>query len=431
MILQGVLSNACLAQQRDNGVTVRRRLVPLPEFVKAQLRRNEAASNFWATFRARQVEREYRARREHYQMLAEERGLVYSESRTTSDVRARLRSRGYTPVSRKRGEVHTFACVPSYSWHRHLFPDFRELGPVSHFDYTAHGFGFEDLCGSSRNAASLREQMFKLVLPAFRRAHAGRPVDWIFCYGGGQDIAPDVIREITEQSGVPTVGMSLDDKQGWAGASASRWRTGSVDITSAFDLFATSARVACEWHMVEGGRPLYMLEGFDASAFAPRDVARDIDVSFVGVANGMRASVVDFLQRHDVDVRTFGKGWPSGHVDDAVEVFNRSCINLGIGGIEYSESLTNVKGRDFEIPGTGGGVYLTTFNPDLAQAFHVGREILCYRNRDEMVELIRYHLAHPEESEAIARAGRERALRDHRWLHRYEKILRILGVLDD
>ena len=111
-------------------------------------------------------------------------------------------------------------------------------------------------------------------------------------------------------------------------------------------------------------------------------------------------------------------------------MINRSVINLGMGGIEYSESLTNVKTRDFEIPATGGGVYLTSFNPDLAQHFVIGEEILCYRNRDEMIELIRYYLDRPAEAEAIARRGRERSLREHRWLHRYEAMLRIIGVLE-
>jgi spore maturation protein CgeB len=100
-----------------------------------------------------------------------------------------------------------------------------------------------------------------------------------------------------------------------------------------------------------------------------------------------------------------------------------------MGGIEYSESLTNVKGRDFEVPGTGGGMYLTSFNPDLAQHFEVGREIVCYSNRDEMVELIRHYLARPEEADAIAQRARARSLREHRWLHRYQSMLRIFGVL--
>jgi spore maturation protein CgeB len=100
-----------------------------------------------------------------------------------------------------------------------------------------------------------------------------------------------------------------------------------------------------------------------------------------------------------------------------------------MGGIEYSETLTNVKGRDFEIPGTGGGMYLTSFNPDLAQHFVVGEEIACYRNRDEMLELIRHYLKRPDEAEAMAARARDRCLREHRWRHRYEKMLRILGIL--
>lgn len=59
-------------------------------------------------------------------------------------------------------------------------------------------------------------------------------------------------------------------------------------------------------------------------------------------------------------------------------------------GIGYSEILTNVKGRDFEAPGTGGGAYLTSFNPDLAQYLIIGEESLCYRHHDETLELRGY-----------------------------------------
>jgi hypothetical protein len=302
---------------------------------------------------------------------------------------------------------------------------------VTHFDYHSLGFHFEELSRPGARAAGRREEMFRFILPALRAAHSRRPVDWIFCYGGGQDVSPHILRAISEELGVPIVNMSLDDKQGWAGQSSSPWRTGAVDITAATDLYMTSARVACEWHMVEGGRPVYLPEGFDATFFAPRMVPHDLPVSFVGVAYGFRRTQVDFLKRHGVDVRTFGSGWASGGwLEDSVDVFNRSILNLGMGGIEYSEELTNLKGRDFEIPGTGGGAYLTSFNSDLAQHFAVGDEILCYRGRDEMVELIRHYLARPEDARAIGARGRARALSQHRWLHRYETILRILGVLE-
>lgn len=407
-----------------------RRPFPLPGRVKELIRTWPVVQQSWAAYRREQVHREYRDRRDRYARLAEERGVVYREESVAADIRARLAARGYTPTKRRPGEVHTFSCVPLCGWHRHLLPDLEELGEVTTFDYESLGYRYADLSRNDGRAARLLDELSERILPALREAHARRPVDWVFFYGGGQDISPAVVRRITDELGVPVVNMSLDDKQGWAGASPRPWRTGAVDITAAFDLYATSARVACEWHILEGGRPVYMPEGFDASAYMPRSVERDLEVSFVGAAYGFRFSIVDFLRKHGVNVTTFGAGWPrSGWTPDIVSVFNRSRINLGMGGIEYSEMLTNVKGRDFEIPGTGGGMYLTTFNPDLAQHFVAGEEIVCYRNRDEMLELIRWYLRHPEEADAIAERARARSLREHRWLHRYEKMLSILGVL--
>lgn len=407
-----------------------RRPLPLPPSVKDAVRNFAPARDLWGAWRAWNLHRDYTARREHYASRAAAQGLRYDLDEVTASVRARLRSRGYTPTPRARGEVHTFACVPDFSWHRHLIPDLEALGPVSRFDYCALGYGVLELTADTADARRRRREMLARVLPAFREAHERRPVDWVFCYGGGQDTSPAVIREITETFGVPVANMSLDDKQGWVGRDHGECRSGARDITRAFDLYMTSARVCCEWHLVEGGRPIYLPEGVDVSAFAPRETARDLDVSFVGAAYGFRRSFVEELARFGVKVETFGSGWPGARwVDDAVEVFNRSAINLGMGGIEYSEALTNVKGRDFEVPATGGGVYLTSFNSDLAQHFEVGREIACYRSRDEALELIRHLLTHRDEAAAMSDAARARCLREHRWLHRYESMLRALGVM--
>ncbi|MEA2488571.1 MAG: hypothetical protein QOH21_363 [Acidobacteriota bacterium] len=408
---------------------VRRHAIPLPKGLKDALRQPRMVRSLWTRYRERQVVTEYRARREHYALLARERGLRYSLDGTRELVRQRLAARGYTPLRRRRGEVHTFASFPGSSWHPHLLPDLHELGPVTYHDYQTRGFAHREFDSRDLTAFRRLEEMSEGILPLVRAAHAARPIDWVFFYGGGHHVSPVVVRRITEELGIPVVNMSLDDKQGWAGAMAGPWRSGAIDLTREFDLFMTSARVACDWHLVEGGRPVYLPEGFNASAYAPRDVPRDLPVSFVGAAYGFRYAVADELRRYGVPFHPYGAGWPSGYAADVVEIFNRSVINLGMGGIEYSEELTNVKGRDFEIPGTGGGVYLTSYNPDLAQHFTIGEEILCYANHDEMVELIRYYLARPDEAQAIAARGRARSLREHRWLHRYETMLELLGIL--
>ncbi len=397
--------------------------------------RNPVFERIWKYYRQDQLHKSYRQRREYYAKVAKNRHLIYNESEIIAAVRSRIRARDYSPSLRRVGDVHTFAIIPQISWHNHLLPDLEELGRVSIFDYISFGYSPDNFYGVekwSKKRINNRIEMVNKIMPALKKAHQKQPVDWVLCYGGGHNISGKVTRQITEEFGIPTIDMTFDDKHGWAGPTVGEHCAGARDITSAFDIFFTSASVACEWHLLEGGRGIYMPEGFDNSYYHPRDVKKDIPASFVGGAYGFRKSVVRYLRKHDIPIQTYGNGWDgSGHANDIVDIFNRSVINLGMGGIGYSESLTNVKGRDFEIPGTGGGVYITSYNPDLAQHFVIGKEILCYRNRDEMLELIRYYLTHPEEAGEIARCGRERCIREHRWGHRYEKILGILGILPD
>ncbi len=385
----------------------------------------------WGRYRRSQLHRQYEARRERYAREANQRALAYCEADVARLVRARLAARGFAAVPRPLGEVHTFAFVPRIGWHPALLGDLSELGPVTLFDYAQLGFEWEEFYRAKAVGRARRRAMNAMILPALREACARRAVDWVFVYASGAEISADTIRRITGELGIPVVNMCLDDKQSWTGAWMGDHRAGQIDIAATFDLSWTSARVACEWYLVEGARPLYMPEGFDDSIFHPIEVPQDMPVSFIGGAYGFRPDVVEFLRRRGIPVRTFGSGWGARSVWGAeqVEVINRSVINLGMGGIGYSEDLTNVKTRDFEIPGTGGGLYLTSFNADLARHFLVGEEIACYRNRDEMLELIRHYLQHPDEARSIARRARDRCLSEHRWLHRYRRVCQILGVL--
>lgn len=395
---------------------------------------NPALRAAFSPLRAKQLEREYAARREHYAALARERGLRYGEATSAADARARIKARGWTTAKRRLGQVRTFAFIPRIEWHSSLLPDLRELGPVIEFDYAALGYRWEEFRAADRRGLARRAEMNELILPALRRAHAEQPVDWFFAYASGLELSAGVLKRITDELGIPTVGMCLDDKHSWTGPWMGDHHAGQKDIAPHFDLSWTSASVACEWYLAEGARPLYLPEGFDASLYRPMDVAHDIPVSFVGAAYGFRPGVIKHLTRHDVPVQAYGAGWSNGYVDGAdkiVELFNRSRVNLGMGGILHSETLTNLKGRDFDIPGTGGGVYLTSYNADLARHFDIGKEILCYSTRDELVEQVRRCLAHPEEADQIAARGRARCLAEHRWLHRYRKVCRALGILTD
>jgi hypothetical protein len=394
----------------------------------SRLRGSRATQATWAVWRRHQVERDYIQRRETYAQMARERGLVYRETDVRAAVRARLKNRGYAPHRRRHGEIHTFAFVPRIGWHSKLLPDLQELGTLSIFDYVEYGYDWREFARGDARSAMRRREMNAQALAALKTIHARRPVDWVFVYASGLEVRRELLRSITEEFGVPLVSMCLDDKQSWTGPLFDGQRLGQIDIAPLFDLSWTSATVACDWYLCEGARPLYLPEGFDMSTHRPLGPRHDIPVSFVGAAYGYRPFLIRYLRDRGIGVRTFGAGWAEGCTSDPVEIFNRSEINLGMGGVGYSEDLTNVKARDFEVPATGGGVYVTSFNPDLARHFTVGLEIICYRTREELVELVRYYLAHPDEARLTAARGRERCLAEHRWLHRYLKITELLGI---
>jgi hypothetical protein len=398
--------------------------------LKTSLLKHRALRTAWGAMRRTQLHREYIRRREHYRALADGQHLAFDEATVISSVRARLAARGYHPRRKTSGHVHTLAFIPHFGWHEHLIPDLRELGLVTRFDYTALGYELDILRQCDARAVTARERLSHAFVNTVKEVHGREPVDWIFVYANGSEISARAIRQIVADTGLPVVNMCLDDKHSWQGTFAGGQHAGQIDIAREFDVSWTSSRVACEWYLVEGARPIYMPEGFDGTVYRPTGVEPDIPISFVGRGYGYRMDVIHFLRTSGIPVQVFGPGWSDAQwAKDVVNVFNRSRINLGMGGIGYSESLTTVKGRDFEVPGTGGGMYLTSYNADLAQHFTIGHEIACYASRSELLELTRHYLSHDEEARQMAIRARQRSLQEHRWLHRYVRVCEILQVL--
>jgi len=76
---------------------------------------------------------------------------------------------------------------------------------------------------------------------------------------------------------------------------------------------------------------------------------------------------------------------------------------------------------------TGVGTLLITDQKiNLADIFAPGKEVLAYRSAQECAEMARYYLDHEEERKTIARAGQERTLREHTYLHRMQEFLEIV-----
>jgi spore maturation protein CgeB len=95
------------------------------------------------------------------------------------------------------------------------------------------------------------------------------------------------------------------------------------------------------------------------------------------------------------------------------------CLNT----LHYGE-VDGLNCRAFELAGCGG-FQLITAVPVLSEHFEVGSEIQEFKTTDQLVELIRHYLDHPELAAKIARRGQLRAHRDHTFEHRLREILRV------
>ena len=83
--------------------------------------------------------------------------------------------------------------------------------------------------------------------------------------------------------------------------------------------------------------------------------------------------------------------------------------------------------RLYEATGVGS-LLLTDAKQNLGELFDVGREVIAYRDEDELVEAAQHFLAREDERAAVAAAGQRRTLREHTYEVRMRELADILDA---
>jgi spore maturation protein CgeB len=102
------------------------------------------------------------------------------------------------------------------------------------------------------------------------------------------------------------------------------------------------------------------------------------------------------------------------------KIYNAAKVGLNIH--DESDLVCKPNMRVFEVPGCGS-LLMTDKALGIERFFNPGKEILCYADEAELIELVSYYLDSPAESATIAARAHERAYRDHTYDHRLEKVL--------
>lgn len=274
------------------------------------------------------------------------------------------------------------------------------------------------------NAVRLKEQLEGL-------ATEGWVPDILLTQTWPSLIDPVVFRDVRERWGMKVINISMDDRHQYWGGRVGCHGTGTRGLIPYIDLALTAAPECVDWYEKEGCPALFFPEASDPDIFCPMpELPKIHEVSFVGARYGVREKLVGALRRAGIMVSTYGSGWEDGRISvaDMPRLFAQSKIILGVGTIGYCNDFYALKLRDFDGP-MSGSMYLTHDNQDLHELFTVDQEITTFKNEADCISKVKYFLAHDNEREAIARAGRSRAVCEHTWDHRFSALFSTLRSL--
>ena len=295
------------------------------------------------------------------------------------------------------------------------------------------------------------------------------------------EIEAAVVRRLPDEAGMVTLNWFCDDQWRFDDFSR-RW-------TPFFTWVVTTASSALPRYARAGLRNVIKSQ-WACNHFAYRrlpGVPLKYDVTFIGQPHGGRREIILALREAGLDIKVWGQGWDSGRLpqEQMIEVFNQSRVNLNLAGsssapLSFAARLgtqarcrvsaaigalpggagiksfarralaaarastpgapgprsapprptpypSQMKGRNFEVPGCGGFL-LTDAAEDLQDYYEAGREIALFDGLPDLIGRVRHFLRHEEERAAIARAGYERTMREHTYVHRFCDIFRAAGL---
>ena len=298
----------------------------------------------------------------------------------------------------------------------HFVPAFEQMG---------HEVGFFD-----SGDRSLYGDFADLNVALLKRVAEWRP-DLIFCVLMHYEVWSETLDLIRTKSPALVVNWGTDDS--WKFVQASRFFAEHVD------LHVTTDRAAAEAAPSQGLHNVFLSQWAASAAVAeeprPSSSCRH-DVSFVGSMYGYRAEWIAALRASGIAVSCFGHGTENGVVkaEEIPEIYCASRISLNFSGAGQNPGSARgierrqLKARTFEVPGAGGFL-LTEIAPGLERYFSIGREVATFESPTELVEKVRYYLDHPDERDALARAGHARTIAEHTYEQRISEILERLRPL--
>jgi spore maturation protein CgeB len=368
------------------------------------------------------------------------------------------------------GVTPNTALSQSRIWYKNLYLALTDLG----HEVVDFKFNLEPLIQNAdfnnpikrsfvdNNRPAAQEELLKQI----RQASKEKPIDLFFSYFYSSCITKDTIQEIRSM-GIVTIN--------WYCNASYQFNLVS-DIAPAYDYCLVPEKYRLDDYKRIGANPIYCQEAANPNIYKPFDVTKDHDVVFIGAKYADRALFIKEMHDAGINIRAYGPGWRRTNKkkslreyllldylhkllwgikrsrlrdrqkeivlplnatgfplsdDELVKMYSRSKIVLGFSAVGSThlekQRISQIRLRDFEVP-MSGGFYMVEYMKELEEFFEIDKEIVCYESPGDLVEKVKYFLAHDGERETIRRAGYLRAIKDHSWQKRFTDVFSQIGL---
>lgn len=246
----------------------------------------------------------------------------------------------------------------------------------------------------------------------------------VVCNAGGLSFRPADAARLREHACL--LGIALSDPDVHA-ATTSR-------IAPNFDLFLTNDPNLLPAYRSLGATCEPLEIGTHPAFFRPVAARPEMacDVLVVGRAHPDRVEPVRALA-HSFHLHLHGEGWEEHGLEsrgllageDLLAALASSLTTVVFFRTPSGAPILKVGLFDFL---AAGALVLTNRSPVTATHFEFDTELVGFGSTAELIEKIRFLLAHPEVALRVRRAGRMRVLRDHTWEQIWNRLLGRLGA---
>ena len=223
-------------------------------------------------------------------------------------------------------------------------------------------------------------------------------------------LRPELIGHINNELGFKVICWNGDDD---------KYLKQSIKYAGKVECIATNFKPAIKEYERQGQKAVWFPYGANKDIFKNYKSKKVYDCSFIGAIRPTRVFYLDKLANAGLSILVKGAGWKNDgstvvDIDEYVNIINKTKVNINISEdlMQNNELVTQIKGRDFEVP-MAGGFLITKDSSQIREFYKPNKEIVVYKDFNELIDKCKYYVKHDSKRERIALAGRARAVKYH------------------